>query len=129
MYGGNAKVKYGGENASNYQNPEFDRLFETMRNMDNSSERYAIIQQLQALIRQDSPWVFGFHPKTFSLYHRWYENIKLNLMANNQLKYVRIDSQARAQQRTEWNQPVLWPIGMSLGVVISIIVLMRIMRK
>lgn len=121
LYGGNAKVKYGGENASNYQNPEFDRLFETMRNMDNSSERYAIIQQLQALIRQDSPWVFGFHPKTFSLYHRWYENIKLNLMANNQLKYVRIDTQARSLQRMAWNQPVLWPIGVVVGLFISII--------
>ncbi|MGZ5077439.1 MAG: ABC transporter substrate-binding protein, partial [Methylobacter sp.] len=33
LYGPNSKVQYGGENAANYQNPEFDRLFEQMRNM------------------------------------------------------------------------------------------------
>ena len=76
LYGANSKVKYGGENASNYQNPEFDRLFEQMRNMDNSEQRYRIIQQLQEIVRHDAPWVFGFHPKNFSLFHSWYQQPK-----------------------------------------------------
>ncbi len=110
LYGANSKVKHGGENAGNYQNPEFDRLFEQMRNMDNSEQRYRIIQQLQEIVRRDAPWVFGFHPKRFSLFHSWYNNLKPNLMANNRLKYTRIDAVARAEKRQAWNKPIFLPL-------------------
>ncbi|UOA06933.1 ABC transporter substrate-binding protein [Methylobacter sp. S3L5C] len=110
LYGANSKVKHGGENAVNYKNPEFDRLFEQMRNMDNNEQRYQIIQQLQEVVRHDAPWVFGFHPKNFSLFHSWYSNLKPNLMANNRLKYTRIDTVARADKRQAWNKPVIWPL-------------------
>ena len=36
LHGPQSKVKSAGENASNYANPEFDRLFEQMKNMPNS---------------------------------------------------------------------------------------------
>lgn len=118
LYGPNAKVTHGGENAVNYQNPEFDRLFEQMRNMENSEQRYRIIQQMQAIVREDAPWVFGFHPKNFSLYHGWYKNLKPNLMANNQLKYTRIDTVARAERRAQWNQPLFWPLLLALALFV-----------
>jgi ABC-type transport system substrate-binding protein len=118
LYGPNAKVTHGGENAVNYQNPEFDRLFEQMRNTENSEQRYRIIQQMQAIVREDAPWVFGFHPKNFSLYHGWYKNLKPNLMANNQLKYTRIDTAARAERRAQWNQPVFWPLLLALALFV-----------
>jgi len=105
LYGAHSKVKFGGENASNYENPEFDRLFEQMRNMDNSPERYEIIQKMQHILQHDVPWVFGFHPKNFALYHQWFHNLKPNLMANNQLKYARLDVQTREKLREKWNRP------------------------
>lgn len=110
LYGPNGKVHFKGENAVNYQNDEFDRLFEKMRNMDNSSERLAIIRRMQEIVRYDAPWIFGFHPKSFSLFHSWYRNVKPNLMANNRLKYTRIDADKRAEMRKKWNQPVFWPL-------------------
>jgi oligopeptide transport system substrate-binding protein len=113
LYGLNGKVKFGGENSSNYQTPAFDKGFEAMRNMDNSPARQQLIQQLQTQVRTDAPWLFGFHPKSFALYHSWYKNLKPNQMANNQLKYTRIDAQERQQKRAAWNQPVLWPIWLS----------------
>jgi hypothetical protein len=30
-------------------------------------------------------------------------------MANNGIKYQRIDAAVRAQKRAEWNRPVVWP--------------------
>jgi ABC-type transport system substrate-binding protein len=120
LYGGYSKVKEGGENTSNYKNPEFDRLFEQMRNMDDGEERYQLIQQLQEIVRHDAPWLFGFHPKSFALHHDWYKNLKPNLMANNQLKYTRIDSAARAEKRRQWNQPVVLPLIIG-GVVIVLL--------
>jgi oligopeptide transport system substrate-binding protein len=122
LYGPNAKVQYGGENASNYQNPEFDRLFEQMRNMDNSEQRYRIIQQLQDVVRRDAPWVFGFHPKSFSLFHSWYKNLKPNLMANNQLKYTRIDTAERSEKRRHWNEPVFWPLALGGAVFVAMLI-------
>ena len=46
LYSKNGKVKYGGENAVNYKNDEFDRLFLQMKNMDNNIERKEIIKNL-----------------------------------------------------------------------------------
>jgi oligopeptide transport system substrate-binding protein len=122
LYGPNAKVKYGGENAGNYANPKFDALFEKMRNMDNSSERFRIIQQMQALIRQDAPWVFGFNPKSFGLYHSWFQNLKPNLMANNRLKYLKIEPSLRAEKRWQWNQAVFWPLALVGLAVLTLLV-------
>lgn len=110
LYGPNAKAVHGGENAGNYQNPEFDRLFEQMNYMQNGPERLLLIEKMQDILRKDGPWLFGLHPKNFSLYHSWYHNLKPNLMANNKLKYMRIDDQKRERLRQQWNQPVLWPI-------------------
>ncbi len=118
LYGANGKAKFGGENAVNYHNPEYDRLFEQMRNMDNGAERMAIIEKMQALIRHDAPWVFGLHPKSFALYHGWYKNLKPNLMANNRLKYTRIDDSARESKREQWNQAQFWPLLVVLFLVL-----------
>jgi hypothetical protein len=42
-------------------------------------------------------------------------------MANNQLKYTRIDTVVRAEKRQQWNQPIVWPLllgGAGLVVVL-----------
>ncbi len=116
LYGSNSKVKYGGENAVNYVNPAFDRLFEQMRNQDNGDQRYQTIQAMQEIIRHDAPWIFGFHPKNFSLFHSWYKNLKPNLMANNTIKYTRIDAKMREEKRQQWNQPIIWPLLLAGGL-------------
>lgn len=122
LHGKQSRVKTAGENASNYLNPEFDRLFERMKNMDNGSERQAIIDDMVALACQDAPWVWSFFPKNFSLRHAWVYNSKPNQMANNGLKYQRIDPAVREKLRREWNQPVLWPVAaVFLLVVLSIV--------
>ena len=121
LYSKNSKVKNGGENSVNYENPEFDRLFEQMRNMDNGEQRYQIIQQMQRIIQRDAPWIFGYHPKSFSLFHRWYQNIKPNLMANNTIKYTRIDRLQRDLSRQQWNHPVFWPLWVMGGFCVFLL--------
>jgi ABC-type transport system substrate-binding protein len=112
LYGPNGKVNSGGENAANYKNEAFDKLFEQMRVMPNTAERQKIIEEMVVIAREDAPWVWGFHPKQFSLYHAWNYNIKSNLMANNTLKYRRLDTDRRKQLQAKWNQPLLWPLVM-----------------
>ncbi len=112
-------VKDGGENKANYSNPEFDRLFEQMKNMENGPERQAIIDRMVAVLRQDAPWVWSYHPKDYSLNHAWLSNVKPNQMARNGLKFYRLDPALRELKRAEWNRPVVWP----LLVVFALLVL------
>jgi ABC-type oligopeptide transport system substrate-binding subunit len=118
LHGPQGKVKFSGENASNYSNPEFDRLFEQMKNMENSPARQAIIDQMVEILRRDSPWLWGYHPKNYVLQHSWLHNVKSNIMANNKLKYWRVDAGQRDQLRREWNRPVLWPLWWGAAVLL-----------
>lgn len=111
LYGPNAKAGKNGENASNYSNAQFDHLFEQMKNMGNGPKRQELINEMLEIFRRDAPWASGFHPKQFGLYHAWYENIKPNLMANNTLKYAKVDSVLRAKKQAEWNKPKWWPLA------------------
>jgi oligopeptide transport system substrate-binding protein len=110
LYGPQGKVAKDGENASNYSNPEFDRLFDQMKNMNNTPQRQAILDRMVEILRRDSPWLWGFHPKDFVLSQSWVHNSKPNKMANNSLKYLRIDSAQREALRKQWNKPVWWPV-------------------
>lgn len=121
LYGPNSKVRQGGENAGNYANPEFDKLFEEMRNIDNGPERLEIIARMQDIIRRDAPWLFGYYPKDFALFHAWYKNLKPARMIVNRLKYNRIDPVLREQKRQQWNQAEFWPlwlIAAALGAAV-----------
>ena len=122
LYGKNGKVDHNGENAANYKSGEFDRLFEQMKNMRNGPQRQAVIDRMVEILRADAPWVFGYHPKQFVLYHDWYHNAKPNLMANNTLKYKRIDPQLRERQREAWNHPVVWPLVLILLVLVAAVI-------
>jgi len=117
LYGPNSRVGKEGENSANYDNPEYNRLFEQMKNMDNGPQRRAIIDQMLEIARRDAPWLWGFHPKEYGLYHAWMHNVKPNHMANNGLKYERIDAKLRGQKRREWNQPVLWPAAVMIWLL------------
>ncbi len=122
LHGAQSKVKTSGENASNYANPEFDRLFERMKHMSNGPERQALIDRVVEIARRDAPWVWSFFPKDYTLHHAWVYNRKPNQMANNGLKYQRIDPRLREKMRRTWNQPVVWPAVLILvALVLSIV--------
>ena len=119
--GNEGKVAKGGENASNYANPEFDNLFARMKNMNNTPERLQIVRQMNRILHHDAPWDFGLHPKSYTLSHRWLKNRKPSDVGNNILKYQRIDAVDRAIARREWNRPVRWPLA--LGLVLLVLAL------
>jgi anti-sigma-K factor RskA len=48
-------------------------------------------------------------------------NVKPNLMANNTLKYRRINPDLRETRRDEWNRPVLWPIVLLVAAMAAVI--------
>ncbi len=119
LYGPNAKVKYGGENASNYENPAYDRLFEQMRFLDDGPEKAALVHKMVAIAQHDAPWMFGYFPKSGGAYQAWVHNAKPTQMVRNTLQYLRIDPALRAQKIRQWNAPVWWPLWLlgALGLL------------
>lgn len=118
LYGPNGKARYDGANAANYDSPTYNRLFEEMKNMENSPERLARIREMNRLIQRDAPWVFTFHPVSFGLSHQWVKNSKPSALGGGTLKYLRVDANRRAENRQAWNRPVVWPLWLCLGVFI-----------
>ena len=130
LHGAQSKVKASGENASNYENAEFDKLFDRMKSMPNGPERQAVIDRMVDFVRRDAPWVWSFFPKDYGLHHAWVHNRKPHSIANNGLKYQRIDPDLRARRQREWNQPVVWPVAVGGGLVaLSLIPAVRAFRR
>ncbi len=117
LYGPNGKAKYHGENVANYNDPAFNRLYRKMRAMPDDPARLRIIHRMVRIAQRDAPWIWGFFPQSFTLYQSWVHNAKPNMMANNTLKYLRLDPALRARDRARWNRPVLWPLAMVAGLL------------
>ncbi|HEX5393548.1 MAG TPA: ABC transporter substrate-binding protein [Rhodocyclaceae bacterium] len=125
LYGPQGKLKHQGENAANYENPEYDRLFERMKTMDNGPERQAIIDRMVEIARRDAPWIWGFHPLDYTLAHQWLSNRKPIKVGHNTLKYQRIDAQLRDRLRHQWNRPHEFPL-VFLGLLVIVLVLLSL---
>jgi hypothetical protein len=89
-----------------------------MKSMYNTRERQEIIDRMVAIARHDAPWVWSFFPQEFTLHHAWVANRKPHPIANNGLKYQRIDPVLRDRSRREWNRPVVWPAALGAGFLV-----------
>lgn len=121
LYGKQIKAGKGGENAANYQSPEYDALFLKMRDLPDGPEKKAIIDQMVKILQDDAPWMFGYFPKSGGAYQQWVYNAKPTQMVRNTLQYVRIDPALRAERIAQWNQPVWWPLLLlALGLAVLV---------
>ncbi len=121
LHGPQGKVKHHGQNAANYENAEYDALFERMKAMPDGAERQRIIDRMVAILQHDAPWIFGFHPKSYSLQHGWVHNRKPGNIVRNTMKYQRVDVARREAARAQWNDPVVWPLVL-LGLLLMVLV-------
>jgi ABC-type transport system substrate-binding protein len=122
LYGPNSRKRGGSENNANYASPEFDRLFEQMRHMENTPERLAIIRKMNHVLQRDAPWIFGYHGIGFNLAHEWFRNAYPHAIASNLLKYRRIGPELRATRRAEWNRPLWTPVLIVAAVLVLLVV-------
>ncbi len=106
----------GGPNSANFSNPRYDELFLAMKSMDNTVQREEIIREMREILEEERPWIELFHRETYALYHSWLDNLKPAGLSLGTAKYIDIDPVERQALRREWNEPVLWPLGV-LGVV------------
>ena len=112
LYGPNSKaLTHGqGENAANYQNDEYDRLYSKLRYLEDGPEKQAVMDQMTTVARRDSPWLWGYNPYAIGSYQPWMSGGKPTYLINDRMLYRRIDPAMRAQLVREWNPAHFWPL-------------------
>ncbi|MCU0969785.1 MAG: ABC transporter substrate-binding protein [Rubrivivax sp.] len=110
LYGPNGKSASDGENTSNYANPEFDRLFQQLRLLDDGPEKQRVIDEMTRIVQQDAPWTFGYFPFASGAFQPWVHNGKPAIMIRDMGRYYRLDVAERLRLQSEWNRPVWWPL-------------------
>lgn len=115
----NGKVKFHGENAANYSNSEYDKLFKQMSILADGDERSRVIYKMVNILQKDAPWIWGFYPKQFSLKQAWLSSTKPMTIGSGNVKYLHVNPQQRANSQKQWNQPILWPLGLLLLIFLA----------
>lgn len=130
LYGPQSRAKSEGENDANYENPEYDRLFERMRDLPDGPERQAAIDAMVRRVQIDAPWMFGIFPAGTYLHHDWVGNFKPPGLIKNTIQYLRIDTARRAAAVEAWNQPRFWPLApLALLLLVPLAAARRILRR
>jgi ABC-type transport system substrate-binding protein len=94
LYGPN---KTPGPNSPDYQNPEYDKLYDQIRFMPNGPERYALFARMNEIIRRDVPLIFTWNYVLVGLHHNWVKNFKRNALLDTPFKYLDIDPAIKAK--------------------------------
>ncbi len=81
-----------GPNHANYANPEFDKLYEQMRNLLPGDEKNRLCEQMADLVVEDCPWIFLYQPMSYALIHDWLKNFKRHDFPYGMVKYRRVDN-------------------------------------
>ncbi len=102
LYGPNAPPN---PNSSAFVHPEYDRLYEKMKTMENTPERESVIRRMVAIVIEECPWIFNIHSPSYVLRQAWVKNGKSHSISGNYRKYVRIDPEMRRAYREAENRP------------------------
>lgn len=125
LYSKAGKTKYDGENTSNYDNPEYDRLFLRMKALEDGPERQALIDRMVALVREDAPWTMGYFPYSSAATQRWVHNYKPAILVRDHGRYLRLDVADRVAALAQWNRPRWWPVAVLAAALLALVLLAR----
>ena len=86
LYGPN---KAPGVNFCNYQNPEFDRLYEKVLTMQDCPERSALYAQMSDIAIADCPWALMTYSLSYGLFQPWFQNYKPHAFPYSNAKFYK----------------------------------------
>jgi Bacterial extracellular solute-binding proteins, family 5 Middle len=110
LYGPNSKSLHEGENAANYENLEYDKLYRRLQTLDDGPEKQKVVDEMVRIAREDAPWAWGYWPYVAIANQAWVHNAKPGIMVRDMARYYRVDAPLRTRKQAEWNQPLWWPI-------------------
>jgi ABC-type transport system substrate-binding protein len=98
FYSGNISP---GPNNANFQNKEFDRLYEAVIDLPPGDARVPLYGKMEDVIVEEAPWIFAMHRIGVHAKHPWLHNYKSDKMIMDALKYYRVDGAERARAKAE----------------------------
>lgn len=119
-----------GPNGANYQNPEFDRLYDQAASMQPSAERTALYRKMQDIVVDDCVWVVKYRRLQYTLRQPWTHGYRYNDLSSKYFKYVRVDDAARRAANERANAPALGPpLGFGLAVAGMALAMVGVARR
>ena len=88
-------------NASRYDNPEFNALYEAALLLPESDERTAYYEEMQELVAEDCPWRFKFRPVRFFAVQPWLRNFQYDPISPKSWKYLWSDPVVKSRYLAE----------------------------
>jgi oligopeptide transport system substrate-binding protein len=80
-----------GPNSSQYSNPEFDKMFNQLREMEDNEQKYVLMKKMEDIINQDLPWSMQYYSNNYILHHEHVRNFRYSDIIYNFAKYLRIN--------------------------------------
>lgn len=80
-----------GPNATYYNNPKFDELYEKLKLLEDGPEKFEIMKKLEAIVHEDLPWVMQYYTRNYILIHNRLKNYRHSDLIYNNIKYLRLD--------------------------------------
>ncbi len=84
-----------GPNHANLNHPQYDALYEQMKDEPDGPKRQELIKQMVTIIHEQTPWVLFNHRISVSLRHPWLKNHKRHAISPGLFKYLNIDQNKR----------------------------------
>jgi oligopeptide transport system substrate-binding protein len=79
-----------GPNSSQYSNPEYDALYEKVREMEDGYEKTELMAKMEKIVNKDLPWVMQYYSRNYILYHDYLENFRYSDIIYGNIKYLKI---------------------------------------
>lgn len=105
-----------------YNNPQYDALFEKARAMRAGPERLALIKQMRDIAVEDCGMIYTDYTEVRRLVQPWVKNSFYHPIAYDGKKFINFDLEMRKQKQAEWNHPNLLPsvflILLAVGIAV-----------
>ncbi len=85
LYGPN---KSPGPNDANFDNPEYNKLFEKMAALPSGKVRSELICKLEEIIQEETPWAYGIYENEYRLVQPWVPAFHTAELITNKYKYI-----------------------------------------
>lgn len=82
-----------GPNSSQYTNPEFDKMFDKLRELEDGDQKFKLMRKMEEIINKDLPWAMQYYSRNYILYHDHLKNFRYSDIIYNNVKYLKLGIQ------------------------------------
>ncbi|MFP5386506.1 MAG: ABC transporter substrate-binding protein [Bacteriovoracia bacterium] len=79
-----------GPNSSQYSNPEFDKMFNELRELEDGDRKFTLMKKMEDLVNRDLPWSMQYYSRNYILYHDYLKNFRYSDIIYNNIKYLKV---------------------------------------